>query len=105
MEKKQECITHVKQMLEMEKGIGFTLSPAYMETYGRLIQSKGLFMDRLRLLIKDSENGHASGSGYNVANKTVVIEDFGEVDVGDIMEMPSQRVEEAYEMQMSVMAY
>ncbi|XP_057834795.2 dynamin-related protein 4C [Cryptomeria japonica] len=105
VEKKQECTAHVKQMLEMEKGIDFTLSPAYMETYGRLIQSKGQFTDRLNLLIKDSGRGYTSGSGYNVAEKTVVLDDFGEVDVADIMEMPSERVEEAYEMQMSVMAY
>ncbi|GLJ11699.1 hypothetical protein SUGI_0174950 [Cryptomeria japonica] len=92
VEKKQECTAHVKLMIEMEKSVDFTLSHVYIETYGRLIQYEARFMERLSNL---------SGG----MRKTVFLEEFGEVEVGDIMEMPSERVKEAYEMQMRVRAY
>ncbi|KAH9320939.1 hypothetical protein KI387_015578 [Taxus chinensis] len=110
VEKKEECINHVKQMIEMEKGIDFTLSPAYMETYGTLIRSKGQFMDRLGRLVQQhtrlaSKGSYNPSSDFDVVNKTVVVEDFGEMEVGDLMELPAERVQEAYEMQMSLAAY
>jgi hypothetical protein len=37
---KEECEIHVNKLIQMEKFVDFTLSPFYMETYGRLLTSK-----------------------------------------------------------------
>jgi len=96
---KEECEIHVNKLIQMEKFVDFTLSPFYMETYGRLLNSKTAFMDRLRNLVAEISI-YGSGRG-----NTVVLDGVGEVDVSEILEVPTERVEEAYDMQMSVIAY
>lgn len=96
---KEECEIHVKKLIQMEKLVDFTLSPFYMETYGRLLTSKVDFKERLLNLAAETLS-YGTHSGM-----TMAVEGFGEVDVSDIMGVPMDRVEAAYDMQMSVLAY
>ena len=92
LKKKIECEKHVRETIEMEKLVDFTLSPSYTGEYGRLLTFKAHFMERLRYI---NRNGYAP---------TVELDGI-DVDVSDIMDVPSERVGEAYDMQMSIMAY
>lgn len=91
LKKKNACEEYVRETIEMEKLMDSTLSPSYMEEYGRLLTHKGQFIERL---------SYASRNGY-----TSVELDGNEVDVSEIMYFPPDRVKQAYDMQMSLMAY
>uniref|UniRef100_A0A0C9S6J8 TSA: Wollemia nobilis Ref_Wollemi_Transcript_14676_2408 transcribed RNA sequence n=1 Tax=Wollemia nobilis TaxID=56998 RepID=A0A0C9S6J8_9CONI len=106
MQKKKECIDHVKECIDKEKDIDFTLTPVYMETYTELLKAKSQFMDRLGKLIHQAKRGgYSRDSGFDLEEKTVLVEGIGHVGVADIMEIPIERLESAYEMQMSILAY
>lgn len=91
LKRKNDCEKHVRENIEMEKLVDSTLSPSYIEEYGRLLTLKGQFIERL---------SYASRNGY-----TAVELDGIEVDVSEIMGFPPERVGQAYDMQMSLMAY
>lgn len=91
VKKKNACEEYVTETIEMEKLMDSTLSPSYIEEYGRLLTHKTNFIDRL---------SYASRSGF-----TTVELDGIDVDVSEILDFPADRVKQAYDMQMSLMAY
>lgn len=91
VKKKDDCEKHVRETIEMEKLVDSTLSPSYIEEYGRLLTLKSQFFDRL---------SNARRNGY-----AMVELDGIDVDVSDILDFPPERVVAAFDMQMSVMAY
>eukprot|EP01018_Ginkgo_biloba_P005548 Gb_28425 [translate_table: standard] len=111
LKKRNECVEHVKEVLEMEKCVDFTLSPMYMQNLSNLLNAKDQFLQKLCALVEEDHRLCLNWMRYNsspyqsTVKKTVAIDGIGEVDVTEAMEMASDRVEEAYNMQMSVVAY
>lgn len=91
VKKKNDCEKHVRETIEMEKLVGSTLSPSYIEEYGRLLTFKSQFIDKL--------------SNARRFDYAMVELDGIEVDVSDILDFSPERVAAAYDMQMSLIAY
>eukprot|EP01018_Ginkgo_biloba_P005509 Gb_23312 [translate_table: standard] len=111
LQKRNECVEHVKEMIEMEKSVDFTLSPANIQTFDNFLNSKEEFMRGFQKLVdednrlrKDWEIWNCD-SYHSKLKKIVTIDGIGELDVSEAMEMNSNRVQEAYVMKMTVMAY
>eukprot|EP01018_Ginkgo_biloba_P014583 Gb_29923 [translate_table: standard] len=113
-DKINECVEYVKEMLEMEKCMDFTLSPIYMQNMSNLLKAKDPFLETL-CNMGDVENrgGHEWHDDFYNGNlpyqssvkKIVAIDGIGELEVSKALEMDRDRVEEEYYMQMSVVAY
>eukprot|EP01018_Ginkgo_biloba_P038766 Gb_41368 [translate_table: standard] len=94
-----DCVEYVKEMLEMDKCMDFT-SPIYMQNLNNLLKAKDPFLQSL-CNMGDAENrGH-----HECVKKTVAIDKIGELDISKALEIDSNQVEEAYDMQMRVVAY
>eukprot|EP01018_Ginkgo_biloba_P013999 Gb_31954 [translate_table: standard] len=114
LKKINECVEYVKEMLEMEKCMDFTLSPICMQNLSNLLNAKDTFLQSL-CNMGDAENHGChewKDDFYNTnmpyqssVKKTMGIEEIGELDVSEALEMDSNRVEEVYDMKMSVVAY
>ncbi|KAH9290598.1 hypothetical protein KI387_034715 [Taxus chinensis] len=83
---KEDCIEYVKDMIETEKCVDFTVNPLYMDTYTKLHDQKDRFLYALRN-----------------KKKTFSIDGFGEVKLENIKE--DDQLQAAFDMKMSVVAY
>eukprot|EP01018_Ginkgo_biloba_P010820 Gb_36662 [translate_table: standard] len=101
-------------MLEMEKCMDFTLSPIYMQNLSNLLKAKDPFLQSLCNMGDVENRGHHEWQDdfYNAnlpyqssVKKIVSIDKIRELDVLEALEMDSDWVEEAYDMQMSMVAY
>jgi hypothetical protein len=86
--KKADCIKHVEDMMEMEKGIVFTASPNYDESFVKLQEKKKDFITALK---NNSDN--------------ICIEDIGQIKLGKVPKISSAELEAAFELKISLIAY
>eukprot|EP01018_Ginkgo_biloba_P039632 Gb_35437 [translate_table: standard] len=112
--KRNECVEYVKEMLEIEKCMDFTPSPIYMQNLSNLLKAKDPFLQILwNMGAAENRGRHEWQDDFYNANlpyqssvkKTVAIDEIGELEVSEALKMDSDRVEEAYDMQRSVVAY
>ncbi|KAM7505471.1 hypothetical protein LguiB_004375 [Lonicera macranthoides] len=86
---KEKSKDRVMEIVEMEKLIDYTSDPKYMETWNELMGQKNVF----ELVMN------------NVRAKTgIIIEGFGDIEVGHLRSCPGIR-DEAFDMKMRISAY